>query len=97
MHKDGIPLIAAPVRTALNRNRKLIARQYIPNSVFSKQVDESTLDQPDFVKSNHDNAAVTKRFRERQRSVSPVTTLGRSLGMDDDPRGSKGTGFFRRT
>lgn len=28
----------------------------------------------DFVESNHDNAAVTKPFRERQRSVGSVTT-----------------------
>lgn len=28
----------------------------------------------DFVESNHDNAAVTKPFRERQRSVNSVTT-----------------------
>lgn len=35
---------------------------------------ESGVDQRDFVESNHDNAAVTKPFRERQRSVGSVTT-----------------------
>ena len=46
------------------------------------------MDQRDFVESNHDNATVTKPFRERQRSVSSDTGPIPANGRATDRAGS---------